>query len=295
MTIVRFAPGLRPVLKYDPSQPRAADGKWSTSGGSSSGLKVVDGKIGYNGLEARVPLVGVSPNDEVAWRSEAETWQALRAVAGEDWCYWNGNYPMRVASARIMGIEGGFAARGEGRGTGTDLQVEAVLRGDVPGSAVFGAGRGRAEARLSKTAVLMDASTSRVGDGQPLYRGIRLADGDPRLSAKPGDEFVMPLSSFATRPALAQQFLSGAEVAGETSSSDRANPVLITVRPGARGARNGELDPNPVLGLGEEVVSQGRYRVVENMPTLGGSTRNLILEHVAYYDIATGTWVDNDG
>jgi hypothetical protein len=276
------------VLKHGSHNQKDHAGKTGTAITPPNPAKGEDQSVTYRGLyvEVAVPRFDGTGRDDA--RIQAHP-QAMKE-AGEAFGYWNDNYSIRVASAHMMGLQGGFSPKGE---IG-EKYVNAFLRGEVKNAAdldPFDADKATTKIRHAVT--LMDATAK--GAPQPtLYRGVRLKEDDPRLSAKVGDEFEMPVSAFATGRADAEAFASTGSVSGIGPSAQNSNPVLIEVRSGSRGFRTGDL-PN-----GGEVLTQGRFRVVEDITDEdfparlgGGKIRRLALEQVARYDIMSGQWIES--
>lgn len=74
---IRFAPGLRPVLKYDPSQPRDGEGQW-TSGGTG-----MTTHVGARGTKVHVdPTAGVTKAQVDVQMGVIDTLQRIAPVDG---------------------------------------------------------------------------------------------------------------------------------------------------------------------------------------------------------------------
>jgi hypothetical protein len=209
--------------------------------------------------------------------------------AGNDFAYWDSNYATRVVSARIMGLEGGFSPRGEGG----PPEVSQFLRGERSVDTLSAGDRLRAQNHVQNAVTLIDAAGNGKKQKQ-LYRGLRLRDDDPRLSAKVGDEFEMPVSAFATQRDEALAFTRRGPIAGQFPARENSRAMLIDVVPGARGHSTGPIsDPR-----GEEVLVQGRFRVVAKPRRQSDIYENvferLTLKQVAHYDIVTGGWVSDE-
>ena len=271
-TEIMFAPGLRPVLKHGSHNQKDHAGK----GRSGTGGRIVDDEIHVGELKAYLP------------GSDGEWKQDLNEVS-EAFARWGVNYDTRIASATIMGLEGGFSPRGVGNPSPFDQNVESILRNpnktNIDLAPVFV--QQNAQVVFKDTALLMDASTKSLPAGTSLYRGARILSDDPRLSARAGDEFEMPLSAFATRPRIPNDFARGRSLApGDQMSQGLRTGVIFTVEPGARGHVTQRLGD----GVGEEVLAQGRFRVKDRKVNEG--MVEITLEQVSYYDVRTGGWVD---
>lgn len=246
------------------------------AGEARTGMRIDGDEIQYGTMSVYMP------------GSDYDRGQELQA-ADSDWRMWGGNYEMRTASARMMGITSGFDARGK-QNSGYD-PVGEILR-DPRTAEVFGIdAQLDAQPAIRRAALLMEESTQPLNFNGSVYRGLRLLKDDPRLTCEAGDEFEMPLSSFATSRRLPNDFASGLTAPGESpSSSARAerSPVMLTVKTPARGHVTGSIgSPDS----GHEVVMQGRFRVVERSQSPEGRTE-ITLEQVAYYDIRLGEWAD---
>jgi hypothetical protein len=243
------------VVKFAPGltpvlkHPGHPDQKVHAGGRSGMpGMKLENGRLQYGEFNVGLPD---TPGDE--WRRKEESEISFRQ--------WGGNHNIRVASARMMGITEGFSPKG-GRG-------EEISLTDV-----------------SNSLYILEGSKRDLGSTK-LYRGIRLVDGDPRLTAKRGDEFEMPLSAFAANPELPRRFARGASGTTVSGSDKPRTSVMITTRGPIRGHES--LVPSDFKG--GEIIVQGRFRVANNKKTEDGV--NLTLEQTAYYDISLGEWVDN--
>ena len=275
--VIKFAPGLVPVLKHGNHNQKDHAGKGGASDTARNGMQLENNTITYGTLEATIPDRESSSFD----------YQHKLAMAGEQFKYWSGNFATRVASAQMMDIQGGFTARGV---VGDEGYVHGALRNPSKTAGLDRRDRIEAETTVIQTAMLMDSSTERLPTGTVLYRGVRLDPKDPRLSVQVGDEFEMPLSAFATGRRIPNDFMQ--------EGSGLREPVMITVKGSPRGHDNGRI------GLGgedgREVVTQGRFRVTEppvRTPVLalapdGESSLNITLEQVAFYDIREGEWRD---
>ena len=270
--VIRFAPGLRPVLKHGSHNQKDHAGKGRTG---KTG-RIVDDEIQVGDLKAYLP------------GSEGEWKQDLDGVS-QAFVQWGVNYETRLSSATIMGLEGGFSPRGAGEPSPFDQNVESILRNpnktNIELAPVFV--QQKAQAVFKDTTLLMDASTNPLPAGTKLHRGARLLSDDPRLSAKTGDEFEMPLSAFATQPRLPNDFARGRSLApGDQRSQGLRTGVIFTVEPGARGHVTQSLGD----GVGSEVLAQGRFRVKDRKVNEG--MVEITLEQVSYYDVRAGDWAD---
>lgn len=285
-----------PVVKHLPGQhDQQSHGRKGGSGmriNPGDPSKGEEQHIEYDGLyvPTGIPVLDGSSVDN----SRIDNYRPLINAASSEFAYWDGNYATRVVSARIMGIEGGFKPRGEGAG---NEAVEEFLAGRRSESTLDPFQRPVAQDRIRSAVMLLDAA----GNGkerQQLWRGIRLRDGDPRLSAKVGDEFEMPVTAFATLRADAEPFASQSVIGGLFPHKEHSRPLLIDVEAGARGHSTGPLDTPG----GEEILVQGRFRVVAvpeperlSRERLGGDyTERLTLRQVAHYDVISGEWVSDE-
>lgn len=279
MAEIKFAPGLVPVLKHlggKHDQKTHAGG----GGGSTKTGKIVGDEVHVGDLQTYLP------------GSEGEWKQDLDEVS-EAFAQWGVNYDTRVASATIMGLEGGFSPRGSGdEGITSDIvqqNIESILRNPSQTNIELAPPivQQSAEVIFKDTTLLMDASTSPLPANTTLHRGARLLTDDPRLSANAGDEFEMPLSAFATEPVLPRAFARGASLApGDNRSQGLRTGVMFKVEPGARGHVTQRLGD----GVGEEVLAQGRFRVKDRK--INDGMFEITLEQVSYYDVRTGDWSD---
>lgn len=269
---VRFAPGLRPVLKHGNHNQKDHAGK----GQAGKTGRIVGDEVHVGDLQTYLP-------------GSEEEWQEDLDDVSEAFARWGVNYDTRVASATIMGLEGGFSPRGVGEPTPFDQNVESILRNPsktnielAPVTVQQGA-----QVVFKDTTLLMDASTKPLPANTKLHRGARLLSDDPRLSANTGDEFEMPLSAFATQPRLPNDFARGRSLApGDQRAQGVRTGVIFTVEPGARGHVTQRLGD----GVGSEVLAQGRFRV-KNRKVNDGMVE-ITLEQVSYYDVRTGDWSD---
>lgn len=288
--VVKFAPGLTPVLKH----PGHGDQKVHGRKGGGTKVSPPNPKTGeeqhvmYEGLYVPVMIPTFDGSSVDNYR--IEKYPERVAEAAEAFGYWEHNYGIRIASAKMMGLESGFSPKGD---VGSK-EVSRFLRGEIKDPDTMDTlGVMRSQWGVQNAVVLMD-STAHGAEQPTLYRGIRLKEGDPRLTAKVGDEFEMPVSAFATARQDAEAYAGRVSVSGVEPSKEHSRPVLIEVKAGARGVVAGDLP------TGSEVLSQGRFRVAEEMVTesfpsaLGGdSISRLVLEQVARYDVMRGEWVDN--
>lgn len=289
---------LEPVLKHPGHGDQKVHGRrGGAADGANGGMKVSPGNpklgeeqnIDYDGLY--VPLaIPVLDGSAVDTTRIAQYPQEV-AQASEEFAHWEGNYATRTASARMMGLE--TTARGAGL---LDGGVESFLAGKTKVDDLDIADQIQAQNRVRHAATLMDAAAN--GAKQPsLYRGIRLQEGDPLLSAKVGDVIEMPISAFSTGRYDAEAFTTTGRIGDQRPGEGFSRRVLIDVEPGARGQATNSMGP----GLGTEVVVQGRFRVVAtpapevssirdpNEP--GATMQRLTLQQVGHYDVMAGEWV----
>ena len=243
------------VVKFAPGltpvlkHPGHPDQKVHAGGrGGMPGMKLENGRMQYDEFDIGLPD---TPGDN--WRRREEAEISFRQ--------WGGNHNIRVASARMMGITEGFSPNG-GR-------CEEISISDA-----------------SNALYILEGSKRDLGSTK-LYRGIRLLDGDPRLTAKRGDEFEMPLSAFSANAELPRRFARGASGTTVSSSDKPRTSVMITTRGPIRGHES--LVPSDFKG--GEIIAQGRFRVASNRKTEDGVS--LTLEQTSYYDVSIGEWVDN--
>jgi hypothetical protein len=211
-------------------------------------------------------------------------WQAY--VGAGRFIFWENNYATRAVSANMMGLP---QSRARGAGGLSEGAAEMIRTGKYGNTGTFDEEAARP---LIREGAAMLVATAKERWPDPLHRGIALKPDDPRLSAQSGDEFTMPISAFATRRQTAEDFATGALPGPEGESRGNRTPVLLTVQSGARAYATKNRDEDN----GEEVVTQGRFRVERNTTTKHGITgepmRLIVLRQTAYYDATFGEWVE---
>lgn len=271
MVEIRFAPGLRPVLKHGSHNQKDHAGK-----GTSKGGRIVDDEIHVGDMQTYLPSSGAE------WKQDLDD-------ISEAFGTWGTNYDVRLASATLMGLEGTFSPRGAGEPSVFTENLDMIVRNPSAINLELAPllVQQRAQAIFKDTTLLMDASTKPLPAGQKLHRGVRLRSDDPRLTANTGDEFEMPLSAFATDRALPNDFARGRYLApGDDRSQGLRTSVMFTVESGARGHVTSSLGGSK----GDEVVAQGRFRVTGR--TVNEGMVEITMEQVSYYDVRVGDWAD---
>lgn len=282
------------VVKHG-SHDQSSHGNWATGSGAG-GMKVNPGNpkmgeeqnIDYDGLY--VPLgIPVFDGSAVDTARIAQYEQEM-SQASDDFGHWDGNFATRTASARMMGME--VSARGAGL---LDKDVESFLTGKTGVADLDILDHNVVQSHVRHAAMLTDAAAN--GATQPaLYRGIRLQEGDPLLSAKVGDVIEMPISAFSTGRNDAEAFTTSGRIGDQRPSERFSQRVLMDVEPGARGKATTSMGP----GLGTEVVVQGRFRVTATPAPQassmepGATMKRLTLQQVGHYDVMSGEWVSYD-
>ena len=164
--VIKFAPGLVPVLKHGNHNQKDHAGKGGASDTARNGMQLKNNTITYGTLEATIP-------DR---ESSSFEYQHKLEMAREQFKYWSGNFATRVASAQMMDIQGRFTARGV---VGDEGYVHGALRNPSKTAGLDRRDRIQAETTVIQTAMLMDSSTERLPTGTVLYRGVRLDPKDP--------------------------------------------------------------------------------------------------------------------